>query len=294
MMKRPCDPCTTALGFWLLTVLACGGSPSSTETGSSETSAPQSDACTTATSTMTPTTGATGGATTGTTGDATAGSTSMPTTGEPDGAMFCEERCTVDADCAISGDNSGLSCKDNRCVDDPCLADQDCLFNGVFLLRKCAAQADCEMSVCVDAGDGVGRCAEVADGSQNCQGLGGSEAIYPPIEGGAPVAVCVFPEYVCRDGECDNPCESDDDCFLIIQPTCDVGTGECICKSDADCQAVPGSDRPLCIAGRCGCASDTDCVGGDTDRCYDGRCGCSSEAACTFSALFDGTTVVCE
>ncbi len=294
MMKRPCDACTTALGFLLLTVLACGGSPSTTETGSGETTAAQSDAGTTATSTMTPTTGATmtptTGATTGTTGDATAGSTSMPTTGEPDGAMFCEERCMVDADCALSGDNSQYSCKDNRCVSNPCLGDLDCLFNGPFRWNKCAAQADCEMSVCVDGGDGVGRCAEAADGPESCKPF--SEAMYPPIEGGAPVAVCVFPEYVCRDGMCDNPCESDDDCNLIIQPTCDVGTGECICTTDADCLLV--SPTALCIAGRCGCGSDMDCLETDSDRCYNGRCGCSSKAACMDPPQFDGTTVVCE
>lgn len=288
-MKRPSNSWTGACRAMLFTLMACGGSPSSEETGPGDTTAgTQTEAMTTAPSTMTPTTGATS--------DATTGSTEAPTTGGPDGVMSCEERCMVDADCAYDGDQTGVSCKDNRCVEDPCVGDNDCLFNGFLSLKKCAAQADCEFSVCVDAGDGVGRCAFTPD-EEPCDILSkdAQEAMYPPIEGGAPVIVCILPEYGCKDGACFNPCENDDDCFFTSEPTCDVNTGLCICNSDADCQSVPEFQTPVCIAGNCGCGSDVDCAGkDDVDRCYEGTCGCSSKAACTTTPRYDGTMYVCE
>lgn len=288
-MSRVDYPWTAACGAMLLTLVACGERPSSNETGSGGTTgATQTGAETTASSTMTPTTDATS--------DATTGSTAAPTTGGPDGATLCEERCMVDADCAFEGDQTGVSCKDNRCVEDPCIVDLDCLLNGFFRLPKCATQADCELEVCVDAGDGVGRCALSPD-DVSCEVLDNDaqEAMYPPIEGGAPIAVCVFPEYGCKDGACFDPCESDDDCFFDSEPTCDVSTGLCICTSDANCQSVPEFQSPVCIAGKCGCGGDADCVGRDNvDRCYEGTCGCSSKAACTTSTLYDGTMFVCE
>ncbi|MBL9102529.1 MAG: hypothetical protein JNL82_16325 [Myxococcales bacterium] len=286
----------------LLTLAACGGSPSADETGSGDTTVgAQTEAATTApsttTSTTTPTTGATGDATSGSTEAPTTGSTEAPTTGGPDGAMFCEERCMVDADCAFEGENSGTTCKDNRCVEDPCVGGNDCLFvGGIARNKKCAAQADCEFSVCVDAGDGVGRCASTPD-EVPCDILDGEakEAMYPPIEGGAPVTVCTFPEYMCTQGACFNPCETDDDCFFKHEPTCDVSTGLCRCNSDAECQSIPEFQMPVCYSGKCGCGSDVDCEGRDNvDRCYEGVCGCSSKAACTTEPLYDGTMYVCE
>jgi hypothetical protein len=266
----------------LFTLVACGGSPPSDGTGSGDTTAgTQTEAMTTAPSTM--------GATTGATSDATAGSTEAPTTGGPDGAMFCEERCMVDADCAILGDNTDLSCKDNRCVVDPCIVDNDCLFNPFGPFGECAAQADCELGVCIDAGDGVGRCASTLD-----EELCDDQAMYPPIEGGAPVTVCIFTGLVCKDGACFDPCEKDDDCAFGLEPTCDVNTGLCICNSDAECQSEPDRHTPVCIAGKCGCGGDADCAGKENvDRCFEGTCGCSSKAVCTIT-LYDGTVPVCE
>ncbi|MEZ4449135.1 MAG: hypothetical protein R3B09_06620 [Nannocystaceae bacterium] len=279
-----------AFGTVFLTLAACSGSPETSETGSGgTTAATETGTGTTSTSTTAPTTG--------TTSDATEGETTTTTTGGPDGAMFCEERCMVDADCAIDGDESVVSCKDNRCVyDDRCVIDQDCLFGGPVALRKCASQADCVASVCVDVGGGIGYCALTADDPAFCEIVAEKSmvAMYPPIEGGAAVPVCTFPEFVCKDGECFDPCESDDDCFFRIHPTCDVNTGMCICTSDANCKSDPQFNKSVCIAGECGCGSDADCQGDDFDRCYEGRCGCSSVAACASPPLHDGTIVVCE
>lgn len=281
----------------LFTLVACGGSPPSGGTGSGDTTAgTQTEAMTTAPSTIGATTGATSDATAGSTEAPTTGSTEAPTTGGPDGAMFCEERCMVDADCAFEGYQTGASCKDNRCVQDPCMGDNDCLVNGFLNLKKCATQADCGGDLCVDIGDGVGRCASnPAEVPCDILSEDAQEAMYPPIEGGAPVTVCTFPEYGCKDGACFDPCETDDDCPFTHEPTCDVNTGLCMCNSDADCQSVPEFQRPVCIAGQCGCGGDADCAGKDNvDRCYEGTCGCSSKAACTTTPLYDGTIFVCE
>lgn len=202
----------------------------------------------------------------------------------------------VDADCAFDGNLSGVSCKDNRCVEDPCVVDNDCLIGGFLRLQKCASHADCGFDVCVDAGDGVGRCASAPD-NVPCDILSedAQEAMFPPIEGGAPVTVCIFPEYACKDGACFDPCEIDDDCPFKFEPTCDVNTGLCVCNSDADCQSVPEFQMPVCLAGKCGCGSDADCAGQhNVDRCYEGTCGCSSEATCTSIPHYDNTVFVCE
>lgn len=99
---------------------------------------------------------------------------------------------------------------------------------------------------------------------------------------------------MCKDGSCFNPCESDDDCSFKHEPICDVNTGLCVCSSDADCQAEPSFNVPICIDGQCGCASDADCVGDSVDRCYEGTCGCSLSAVCTDFKLHEGTTKACE
>ncbi len=280
----------------VLVYLGCGGKGGSddattgTQTDTGATSMPETTS--TATSTATSTTTAT--PTTGGTTDATTDSTTVPTTGGPDDGMFCQEACTVDADCQINGHPFFYACKDGVCAPTGCVTAADCVVSETYWYKECAAQADCTDATCIDIGGGVGRCARTPADLMNCADFGYEEAMYPPIEGGEPVVVCAELDYECRDGACFDPCETDDDCFLILMPQCDKTTGECVCTSDADCENGFLLGVSVCLDGRCGCASDGDCAGVELDRCYEGTCGCSSTAACPPDKQFDGTTIVCQ
>ncbi len=274
----------------VLVGFGCGGQGGSNDT----TAGTQADSEMTSTSTSTTTTTTT--PTTGATADATTGTTMEPTTGGPDKGMFCAEQCMVEADCLYLGVDVYYSCKDNLCVRDACVTDSDCVIPESLWSDECAVQADCGGIgyACIDIGGGVGRCAGVPQPDFACDDLGFAEVMYPPIEGGDLVVVCAELDYLCKDGSCRDPCESDDDCFLKYAPFCNKDTGRCSCRSDADCQ-IPGLSLNVCIDGRCGCATDADCVADDpsTDRCYEGTCGCSSAAVCD-EPIFDGATVVCQ
>ena len=272
----------------VLVCLGCGGKGGSddattaTQTDTGATSTPETTS--TATSTSTPTT----------TAAPTTDGTTEPTTGGADKGLFCEETCKVDTDCQIEGDKFFHECKDGVCVPTGCVTAADCVVSETYWNKECAAQADCTDATCIDIGGGAGRCAQTPADLMNCADFGYEEAMYPPIEGGEPVVVCAELDYECRNGACFNPCETDDDCFLILMPQCDKATGRCVCTSDADCESGFLLGVSVCLDGRCGCASDADCGGVDLDRCYEGTCGCSSTAACPPDKAFDGTTIVCQ
>lgn len=284
----------------VLVCLGCGGKGGSddaataTQTDTGATSTPETTSTANSTSTAAPTTDGTTDPTTAPTTDPTTGLATEPTTGGADKGLFCEETCKVDTDCQIGGDNFFHECKDGVCATTGCVTAADCVVSESLWNEECAAQADCTDATCIDIGGGVGRCAPTPADLMGCADFGYEEAMYPPIEGGEQVVVCAQLDYECRDGACFNPCETDDDCFLILMPRCDKATGMCVCTSDADCAPGFVFGVSVCLDGRCGCASDTDCAELDLDRCYEGTCGCSSTAACPPDKVFDGSTIVCQ
>ncbi len=223
------------------------------------------------------------------------GEASGDATGEPEGARFCQEWCRADTDCAAMGSDVGFTCQGGRCVDadSGCTDSDECRVTYSGWVTPCDAQQGCIGQVCIDIG-GEGRCATAPSDLMPCEVLEQTEITMPAIEGGE-LVVCANTNYVCKDAACHDPCEDDLACsFTPGRPHCDLGTGECGCTTDLQCQSsgVPGWTR--CTAGKCGCGVDTDCVGSlNADVCHDGVCGCASITACTVQA-FDGTTPVCE
>jgi len=181
----------------------------------------------------------------------------------------------------------------------------------------CTDQAGCPGQVCIDVG-GEGRCATAPSDVVPCSLLMQDEAMYPPIEGGAPITVCAQLDYKCTDGQCTNPCESDSECVVPGYTQCNLDTGACGCADDAGCMAVnPNTPKctdagfcgcaedancagtpntPVCTdSGFCGCSEDANCVAAMTgDTCYNGSCGCSDTTACPATTTFGGTMFVCE
>lgn len=222
--------------------------------------------------------------------------TADPTAG-PAGS-FCQEECSVDADCMEMGMDLGFTCSEGRCTSDSgkCTGDIDCQVQLSGWVTTCAAQAECPGQVCIDIGGGQGRCATPPSDFIMCETLMQKEIQAPPIEGGADVTVCANTDYTCKDSVCQNPCESDTDCSMLPGfPHCDTGTGACQCTSDEDCKATNSPVSSVCHDGFCGCGKDEDCAGAtNADVCTaSGFCGCSDATVCTTKA-FEGTKLVCE
>ncbi len=229
------------------------------------------------------------------TGDPTATDpTTDPTAG--DDGQFCQEVCSVDADCTVMGADSGLKCVESRCTSDfgKCDSDAACQATVSGWITSCASDAECLMGqLCIDVG-GKGLCA-TAPGMLTCEQLMQSEVTVQAI-GGGDVTVCANTDYVCNDqGFCENPCEDNAECAIIPgYPQCNLDTGTCECTSDADCAATNSPSTSVCNNGVCGCGSDADCAGTNTDVCNaNGFCGCSDASVCTTKS-FDGTMSVCE
>lgn len=264
---------------------------------------------------------ATGGTSTGgSSGGGSSGETADPTGGTP--LHVCGEVCQVDADCSLEGENDGFTCHESKCVLNLCTDDMTCVVMNSFWSYDCATQADCDADqfhVCIDISGGVGRCAIASSDEFMCSGFLSTEWMFPLIEGGAPITVCVTLAYTCdlADGQCKYLCHDDSLCAQnSAHPICDADTGLCVCTTDSQCQesGAPGwnachdgvcgcaSDADcagfqhpalsVCHAGVCGCAVDADCVGPNWDTCQGGACGCSSADVCT-EHFFDGTTPVC-
>ena len=241
--------------------------------------------------------------------------TTDPTAGD---GMFCQEQCAADGDCALKGTDIVYKCTDGRCVGG-CADDIACVELFSQWIMDCASQGECPEQVCIDIGGGVGKCATEPSDFVMCETFMQEEVMFPPIEGGEPLTVCANTSYECKDGNCINPCESDQECTLIPgQSQCNLDTGACTCADDAGCMAAnpmtpkctdagfcgcaedancAGSpNTPVCTdSGFCGCAEDANCTAAMTgDTCYNGSCGCSDASACPAVTTFDGTMYVCE
>lgn len=224
----------------------------------------------------------------------TGAATDDPTGGG--GAMFCQEECSVDADCKENGDDFGFKCVDKRCTVEieKCTGELDCQAQASAWTMPCASSADCGTQVCIEV-EGEGRCALVPSDVIMCDVYGFAEVTRPSFPEAQDVTVCAAVGYECRpEGYCFNPCESDTDCENVTGfPKCDVGAGTCGCSSDDDCKVLMQPSRSTCHDGVCGCGKDADCEGAGGDLCLDGGlCGCSSADACT-NKSFDGTVVLC-
>ncbi len=235
-------------------------------------------------------------------------------------AQFCQEECSVDGDCQIGGMDRGFTCSAGRCVGSAagCSANAECvaLFNGwlqgdsdgdfmpdapctadgVTPPATCAAGEVCCITgmVCVAGG----YCASPDSGPADCATLSRDVVMVAPIGGGADIAVCgdaSASDATCDAGACRNPCASDADCVGDVYPTCDTGSGNCVCSDSPDSCAGNTVGGTVCQSnGTCGCAADADCMGTGQDQCYDGVCGCAAAASCPTMTAFDGTSYVCE
>lgn len=264
-----------------LALPACPSTDSETET--TATPPATSEAPTTTTTTSTPATTTT-----------TTMGTSEPTTAGVGEAKRCESRCEGDRDCLVGGSDLGFRCLDGLCLFPPCTGDAQCLAELSGWKAECAAQAGCASGeACVEV-DGAGRCA-LTPGQFACADFGLVELQRPSIEGGRPVTVCGQASASCVAGECTSPCAGDESCPPQMgHPSCEPESGRCVCQTDQDClnSGLPGFAQ--CINGVCGCASDSDCAGGqNVDTCYAGVCGCSSDEACMVM-VFDGAPLSCE
>ena len=237
--------------------------------------------------------------------------TSSETATDPTGhEKVCWEECAVDGDCTIDGIDKALKCVDGRCGR-YCSDNADCVAQISGWYTACVSQGDCPGQVCVDIGGGRGRCATALGDGLMCPGSKQVAVMYPVLEGRMSVTVCAYPDWMCIDGGCMDPCADDSDCDSDIYTKCfpngqcgcadDAACfpdrcypeGHCGCGSDADCDG----DLPKCDTdtGFCGCFEDANCVAaGQGDVCIDGRCWCSDASACTHDKLFGGTVFVCE
>ncbi len=233
-----------------------------------------------------------------TTSPTTTDPTEDPTSGA--GGNFCQEACTVDADCTAMGTDIGFKCNDGRCggAASGCTDDAACQATVSGWVTTCASQADCmaTMQQCVDIGGGAGRCATGPSDFLTCEQIMQSEVMLPAIEGGMDLTVCANTDFVCKDEVCQNPCEDNLECATFPgHPQCDVPSGKCECTSDDDCKNSGVAGFAACNEGTCGCAVDADCAdAANADVCTkDGFCGCSDATVCT-TKTFDGTMSVCE
>lgn len=266
-----------ALLLFAFVGVACGRGSASTETDGGTSGA------TVEMSTTSPSTGGSGGSASGTSGSTGGG-----------GALRCEPQCGGDADCLYMGGDIGFRCIDSVCVFPACMGDEACVAELSGWAVVCTGPGDCAAAqACVDIGGGAGRCANNADAFA-CTDFG-LAAISRPTLGGGSAMVCGNPDAICSEGECVDPCKTDEECAPVMgHPKCEVGSGACVCASDLDCltSQVPGF--VTCIEGRCGCRKDIDCEGGsNVDTCYAGVCGCSSDATCT-AKIFDGAVLTCK
>lgn len=220
--------------------------------------------------------------------------TSSPTTGEPELLQRCQPTCMADSDCTIGGEDIGFRCVTGICRPPPCSDDAACVLTLSGWTTPCAEQAACDVDqACVDVG-GEGRCATRPGMDLQCIDLGLDERMLPTIAGDMTVTVCGVVTASCDAGTCNAPCTSDAACPAQLgHPTCDKDSGACICTEDRDCQDTMKPGLIACIEGRCGCRSNMDCTGGvNVDTCFAGACGCSGPATCS-APIFDAAVQVC-
>ncbi|MBK8012740.1 MAG: hypothetical protein IPK13_15415 [Deltaproteobacteria bacterium] len=218
------------------------------------------------------------------------------------GYQFCQEECAEDDDCMVGGTDIGFTCNSGRCTRAVagCTEDASCVAqaNGWFYpsagTTPCAADADCPGQVCVEGG----YCATAPSQYLACTTLSMIEVTIKAIDGTTDVTVCGranTDDAVCDGGTCRNPCNGDEDCSSAQYPTCNAGTGTCVCADSPDSCAGATIGGTVCQAsGVCGCSADADCLGAGFDTCYSGICGCGDATACTNALAFSGTTHVCE
>lgn len=265
----------------LLLVLACTPQPGTTDatTATTSTSASETSATTTPTSDEPGTT--------------------TPTTGEPPVLQRCAATCSEPAGqpCRIDGGITVFLCIDELCQLPVCTGDELCHQLAAGWVEHCSDDAQCTSFgfVCIDPGDGDGRCAPLETRRVACADLGLVPLSRTPIAGGDNVTVCGDETSTCVDNHCFNPCKSDLECPPQLgQPHCDLESGLCTCSDDGECQASGQPGLVACLAGTCGCQVDDDCAGGqNVDTCVDGACGCSSTAVCTVP-VFDNVVPVCQ
>ncbi|MGE0788588.1 MAG: hypothetical protein AB7S26_23155 [Sandaracinaceae bacterium] len=235
-------------------------------------------------------------------------------------AQFCQEECSIDDDCQIGGMDVGFTCSGGRCTgsasgctgNEECVAlfngwgqgdsdgdfigDAPCTADGVTPPATCATGEVCCIigQVCIEGG----YCASPDSGPVDCATSMRDVVMVAPIGGGADIAVCgdaSADDAVCESNACRNPCASNDECASDVYPTCDTGSGNCVCSDSPDSCAGNMVGGTVCQSnGTCGCADDTECTGTGQDHCYDGVCGCDAVASCPSMTAFDGTTYVCE
>ncbi|MFY0535110.1 hypothetical protein [Nannocystis pusilla] len=239
------------------------------------------------------TTAPTGGPTSTETGP-TSGSTGTETTTAGPEAKRCQSQCDNDRDCRIGGGDLGFRCIDGLCLFPPCTSDAQCLAELSGWKTPCAGPGDCAaQEACVLVAD-AGRCA-LTPGTFACADFGLVEQTLPLFAGGREVTVCGQAAATCEAGACQSPCAG-------TRPVCPRRGIRC-----ATCRQVSACARSIrtasisnlpgyvqCIAGRCGCAVDSDCTGGqNVDTCYAGVCGCVADSTCTMT-VFDGASLSCQ
>lgn len=229
---------------------------------------------------------------------ATAGSTTVASTTGPDptttsvvtttgdasstgGGLRCPAACMVDGDCVVDGEDIGATCERGRCSVAPgaCGETETCWARLSGWTIPCSVQADCPLKkVCVDVGDGVGRCADVPIDILVCMHLDKEDATLPAIEGDGKLLVCVDKHSICSDGTCVDHCETDADCEIPGHPRCLDGV--CTCSGDDDCAASGIPFASACSpTGACGCATDDECrAAGHGDTCLAGTCTCGARS----------------
>ena len=230
-----------------------------------------------------------------TTATTTTPASTGPTTGEPAGLQRCTPTCEFDTDCRIADNDGGFRCLAGVCQLPPCTSDDECRVAQSGWLEPCLTTDECGPGrACILVAD-AGRCAVLEGGMFMCSDLGLATVERPAFVGGRPTLVCGDDRSTCVDDRCFTPCQADDDCPPQLgRPHCELGTGQCTCSADSECQASGTPGLTACNAGTCGCQVDADCLGGaNVDTCVDGACGCSATAACT-TPVFDDVIQVCQ
>lgn len=235
----------------------------------------------------------------------TGSSTETNTTGsEPLGPRTCALACEDAEDCLVGGIQVG-QCIDGFCSFPGtfCSSDIGCVARLSGWETVCSTTADCEIqalpSACIEIDAGLGRCAILYDPEEEAQqcALAALDQFPTQDVDGNEVVVCGVADALCdEDGECVNPCESDESCSSTAYPVCDPQTRRCVCETNADCEALGEPELSACVNSRCGCDDDQDCL--DAERpanvCTDGQCQCTNDSVCAdLLNPFDGAIPIC-
>lgn len=203
-------------------------------------------------------------------------------------ALVCVEHCDSDGDCL-----DGFSCVDDKCQRDECSSDIECLSSVSGWTTSCTSNRFCSAAaneVCIDTPLG-GRCARVPSSTIPCSSLGlttlTGRNFFNSVDGSSTVSVCGIEGYVCTDGSCQNPCDSDTECSTRAlgsrTPKCNATTHQCVCQTDAQC-ATGGGTLTRCKNGNCVCRTGSECADQGFSECRDGVCSCADDGECESSS----------